>query len=713
MKQKHYIAGLYYRLSQEDERQGESVSIDNQRTILRKYAEERGFEIHDEYIDDGVSGTTFQRPEVQRLLDDAKTGVINTIIVKDLSRFGRNYIEVGQYIDYIFPAFGIRFIAIQDNVDTENRDSNAMEMMPIMNIFNEWHAANTSKKIRAVLKSNAKDGNAIRKMQEQQYLEEEKHAFFGLDLSEEVMKKEMQEATNIHLSAQAIAQLVETYLEKRLGADKQYILGEGTLKTLRLNAENRNVLLTDFSALDRQTNPVYKAWENYLTNKTAFEKITFDGEYATEHQDTTFIMPTHPLVKQAINCFADDPVQCNLAVKTTELPVGKYPFIVYEWQYKGVKPIQRMLSNRRYIGEYKFRDTVIPNGIPALVSEELFARVRERLEKNKKAPARHKAEDDYILTLKLFCGKCGAHMFGESGTSKTMKTYYYYKCARAKKGKLCDKKAVRKEWIEDIAIKKALDILENEELVSLLVDRLYILQGEENPRLPRLNEQLADIEKRIGNMLSAIEQGIITDSTKDRLAQLEEKKKEIEITILQEKIKKPFLTKEQILFGIEKYKKLDLSTREGKQRLIDGFINAIYVYDDRITFTYNYKDGTETITLSELESAKSSDIKCVGAPNKKHRFLICAFCFCTSFEAEPGGFARAGNARDAQPRGPLQGFRLIPCRRTNCLLRRPRAARAVRRAALCPARASPLKVPPINRYLFNKKFFIWLLLFTF
>ncbi len=158
MKQKSYIAGLYLRLSQEDERQGESVSIDNQRTILRKYAEDKGFEIHDEYIDDGISGTTFQRPEVQRLLDDAKTGVINTIIVKDLSRFGRNYIEVGQYIDYVFPAFGIRFIAIQDNVDTENRDSGAMEMMPIMNVFNEWHAANTSKKIRAVLKANAREG---------------------------------------------------------------------------------------------------------------------------------------------------------------------------------------------------------------------------------------------------------------------------------------------------------------------------------------------------------------------------------------------------------------------------------------------------------------------------------------------------------------------------------------------------------------------------
>ena len=106
MKQKNYIAGLYFRLSQEDERQGESVSIENQRTMLRKYAEEHGFEIHGEYIDDGISGTTFDRPEVQRLLDDAKTGVINTIIVKDLSRFGRNYIEVGQYVDYVFPAFG-------------------------------------------------------------------------------------------------------------------------------------------------------------------------------------------------------------------------------------------------------------------------------------------------------------------------------------------------------------------------------------------------------------------------------------------------------------------------------------------------------------------------------------------------------------------------------------------------------------------------------
>ena len=150
--------GLYMRLSKDDERAGESLSIENQRIILTKYAQERGWTIADEYIDDGYSGTNFDRPEVQRLLEDAKAGKIDTIIVKDLSRFGRNYIFVGQYVDYIFPMYHIRFIAISDNVDTANTNSAGMDMMPIMNVFNEWHSANTSKKIRAVTEANAKAG---------------------------------------------------------------------------------------------------------------------------------------------------------------------------------------------------------------------------------------------------------------------------------------------------------------------------------------------------------------------------------------------------------------------------------------------------------------------------------------------------------------------------------------------------------------------------
>lgn len=146
------------RLSRDDDRAGESTSIENQRIILQKYVTERGGTIVDEYVDDGFSGTNFERPDVKRMLADAQSGRIDTIVVKDLSRFGRNYIQVGQYIDYIFPAYGIRFIAISDNVDTADRYSTAMDMMPIMNVFNEWHAANTSKKIRAVLEAKQRSG---------------------------------------------------------------------------------------------------------------------------------------------------------------------------------------------------------------------------------------------------------------------------------------------------------------------------------------------------------------------------------------------------------------------------------------------------------------------------------------------------------------------------------------------------------------------------
>ena len=143
---------------------------------------------------------------------------------------------------------------------------------------------------------------------------------------------------------------------------------------------------------------------------------------------------------------------------------------------------------------------------------------------------------------------------------------------------------------------------------------------EENPRLPKLREQLADIEKRIENVMQAIEQGMLTETTRERLFALEKEKREIDLTIVQEQIKKPFLTKEQIRFGIERFKYLDISTKEGKQRLIDGFINAIYLYDDKITFTFNYKEGTKTVKLSEMEETPSgSGMECIAPPQKLKR----------------------------------------------------------------------------------------------
>jgi len=173
-----YNVGIYVRLSQEDMREGESLSIENQKKMLTDYvSQQAGWNLVGIYEDDGYSGTNFDRPGVRQLLDDAKSGKINLILCKDLSRFGRNYIEVGQYIDYIFPSFNIRFIALSDNVDTLDRNSTAMDLMPIMNLFNEWHAANTSKKVRSVLAQNAKEGKYIASFAAYGYLkgDDEKH----------------------------------------------------------------------------------------------------------------------------------------------------------------------------------------------------------------------------------------------------------------------------------------------------------------------------------------------------------------------------------------------------------------------------------------------------------------------------------------------------------------------------------------------------------
>ena len=154
-------AGLYFRLSRDEDSAKESNSITNQRKILTAYAEEHHFKIIGEYIDDGVSGTTFDRPGFKRMIEDAQAGKINVIIVKDLSRLGRNYIGSGEHIENIFPNLGVRFISIGDSYDSLFDDEPSADVVPIINFFNEFHAKQTSKKTRASKKVMAQGGKFI------------------------------------------------------------------------------------------------------------------------------------------------------------------------------------------------------------------------------------------------------------------------------------------------------------------------------------------------------------------------------------------------------------------------------------------------------------------------------------------------------------------------------------------------------------------------
>lgn len=283
--------------------------------------------------------------------------------------------------------------------------------------------------------------------------------------------------------------------------------------------------------------------------------------------------------------------------------------------------VQHLLNNRRYIGEYTYRDIVVPDGIPAIVPQDLFDRVQEKLAKNKKAPARHKAEDDYLLTTKLFCGYCGAYLCGESGTSHTGNVHHYYKCVSVKKKRTeCHKKSVRKEWIEDLVVSETMKMVMDDTAIEAIVSMLMDLQDRENVNLPLYEQQLRETDTAIQNLLNAIQQGILTKSTKGRLEELEATKEELETKIACEKLAKPKVSPEFMTFWLHRFRKLDVRQKSHRKMLIDTFVNAIFLYDDKMVITFNYKEGTTTITFGDLKAAldkekTGSDLDCSTAPN--------------------------------------------------------------------------------------------------
>ena len=271
----------------------------------------------------------------------------------------------------------------------------------------------------------------------------------------------------------------------------------------------------------------------------------------------------------------------------------------------------------------------------------LFNKVQEKLAKNKKAPARHKAEESYLLTTKLYCGKCGALMFGESGVSHTGKMYTYYKCAAAKKKKTCDKKAVRKQWLEDLVVNETMKLVEDDASMNAIIAKVMELQNQESTDLPIYEKQLKETETGITNMLNAIQMGILTSSTKERLEALEDQRKELQARIAEERLAKPKMKEEFVRFWLLRFRKLDMTQPEQRQALVDTFINAIYLYDDKVLITFNYKEGTETVAFGEaVKAEKSSDMSARGAPDIECQIVRFDALFCYA-DPEKSGPARS------------------------------------------------------------------------
>jgi len=308
---------------------------------------------------------------------------------------------------------------------------------------------------------------------------------------------------------------------------------------------------------------------------------------------------TAPIVLEIFTKYADGMTVKEISAELNSRGV----FTNTKYKYTNKASMHNLLKNRKYIGEYRYGETVTPGGMPAIVPQDIFDKVQARMAKNQHKPAAMKAVEEYILTTKIFCGKCGAMMVGVGGTSKTGKVHHYYKCGNAIYKKSCDKKTARKSWIERHIVALTRDYVLVDEIIVRLADAVVELQKRENTTIPFLQKQLDDIDKRIGNLINSIEEGIANASVKQRLDELETKKADLEIALAREKIEQTPLTNEQIVFWISKFKDGDIDNLEYRKAIVDIFVNSVFLYDDKLVITFNWKDGTKTVSLAMLEAA--------------------------------------------------------------------------------------------------------------
>lgn len=274
--------------------------------------------------------------------------------------------------------------------------------------------------------------------------------------------------------------------------------------------------------------------------------------------------------------------------------------------------LTKMLKNERYIGTYIYKDIMREeNVIPPIVDKDVFRKVQEMLKINRRMPSHKWSYADYMLTGKLFCGKCGSQMAGVSGTSRAGDKHNYYSCMKRWKEKACDKKNVRQDVIEPLVLDAVYSLLDDKELIQFIADKtweLYQQQDTEQAEVKALETELQDVEKGIGNLVKSIEAGIFNDIIQSRINELEAQRTALKKALAERELMQRFkLTKELILFSLEKFRDMDRTSRDNQKRLIEIFVNSIFLYDDKVTITFNYSGDKNTITLTDIEKASSSD----------------------------------------------------------------------------------------------------------
>ena len=255
----------------------------------------------------------------------------------------------------------------------------------------------------------------------------------------------------------------------------------------------------------------------------------------------------------------------------------------------------------------------IENGVPAIVDKDTFYKVQRLLVENQRAPAAKWTKADYLFTGKLFCGTCGTQMVGECGTSKSGGKYNYYLCLNHKRGGDCKRKAVRQDLIEPYVLKKTQEMITNDEVLDYIVENVwnfYERQDQQRGKIKTLEAQLRDAESAVNNLTRAIEAGMpLMETTKNRLSELDAQITAINAALAQIHLESGFkLQKDHIRFFLEQFRAMDYSDRKCQQRLIDVFVNSIYVADDELVLNFNFGGDKATLRFPQFKAAQEAGV---------------------------------------------------------------------------------------------------------
>ncbi len=269
----------------------------------------------------------------------------------------------------------------------------------------------------------------------------------------------------------------------------------------------------------------------------------------------------------------------------------------------------RIFSNRRYLGKYIFHDEEIDGGMPRIIDDGLFAEAQKVLAKYAAAPSRGKAKVEYLLSEKLLCGKCGHKMTGISSTSKSKKIHHYYKCVGTTKG-ICDKRTIRKQFIEDEIVYAIVGngteqnphgVLTDDFIDMVAAETYMLIQEERNDsEIKRLESLVADNQKAINNLMQALMLGKIADTILAQIEKLESENKELNDTIESEKALQINYTYADIRKWLLHFRTLDYSKTKNRKDLIDTFIYRVVLYDDKMKVIFNLKGEQQNELLLNL-----------------------------------------------------------------------------------------------------------------